>query len=234
MRDGLNVGAPEIGLGSAINFGTQTQTGVYTVIATNLLGCTNQMNGTATVSTGVQPSLFTVSGGGAFCTGGAGVNVGLSGSQTGVNYQLRRNSVNTGAPVAGSGSAISFGLQTQAGNYTVVATHTTGCIRTMTGSATITVNALPTVFNVTGGGGYCSGPGPVIGLSGSQTGVNYQLQRNSVNSGSTVAGTGSAISFGSRNQTGTYTVIATSTVAPETPTALATMTATAVGSPSPS
>ncbi|MFI4963276.1 MAG: hypothetical protein ACHP6H_05405, partial [Legionellales bacterium] len=41
---------------------------------------------------------------------------------------------------------------------------------------TVTVNPLPTTNTVTGGGSFCAGsPGLHIGLSGSVTGINYQL-----------------------------------------------------------
>lgn len=74
----------------------------------------------------------------------------------------------------------------------------------------VTINALPTTFNVTGGGEYCFGGSPVaIGLSGSEAGVNYQLYRDGATLVETVAGTGSAISFTSQTTTGTYTVVAT-------------------------
>ncbi len=88
------------------------------------------------------PSVFNVTGGGAYCAGGSGVAVGLSGSQSGVNYQLQVGAVNTGAPVAGTGSAISFGNQTAAGNYTVIATSTSGsgCQANMNGTVTVTIN----------------------------------------------------------------------------------------------
>ncbi len=70
----------------------------------------------------------------------------------------------------------------------------------------------PTAFNVTGGGGYCSGgSGVSIGLDGSQSNVNYQLFLNvSTPVGSSVPGTGSPISFGTNiTAAGTYTVTAT-------------------------
>src|SRR4028119_2082801 len=47
-----------------------------------------------------------------------------------------------GSAVSGTGSSISFGNQTAAGTYTVVATSGT-CTATMTGSATITADATP-------------------------------------------------------------------------------------------
>ncbi|MBL7783707.1 MAG: hypothetical protein JNM22_20900, partial [Saprospiraceae bacterium] len=240
------------------------------------------------------PTAFAVTGGGAYCAGGTGVAIGLSGSQTGVTYQLKLGVTNVGAAVPGTGAALNFGNQTTAGTYTVVATNTTTtCTLTMTGSAvvsinqlpiagitvtetsgaanndnticagdaalltatgggtylwsvpgnimttqiavlppstttftvtvtgantcmatastTITVNSLPTAFNVTGGGTVCTTDniGVVIGLSGSQTGVNYQLKLGAANVGAAVAGTGNAISFPGQLTVGTYTVVAT-------------------------
>ncbi|MFV8347656.1 LamG-like jellyroll fold domain-containing protein [Flavobacterium sp. ZB4P13] len=71
---------------------------------------------------------------------------------------------------------------------------------------------LPIVYAMTGAGGsFCSTlAGSPIGLANSETGVSYQLLRGSVAVGSAIAGaTGSAISFGIFNTTGTYTVLAT-------------------------
>ena len=48
-----------------------------------------------------------------------------------------------------------------------------------------------------------------VGLDGSQTGVNYQLQLAAVNTGIPVPGTGIALNFGNKTVAGTYTVIAT-------------------------
>ncbi|HET7844274.1 MAG TPA: hypothetical protein VFL14_09005, partial [Xanthomonadales bacterium] len=157
------------------------------------------------------PTVANVSGGGAFCAGGAGQPVNLSGSQTGVNYQLRRDGNPVGAPFAGTGNAIAFGNQTVAGTYTVDATNaTTTCAAPMSGNAVVTVNAAPTAFQVNGGGAFCSGgSGVAVGLAGSQLNVSYQLRRNGGNVGSPVNGTGNAISFGSQVLGGNYTVVAT-------------------------
>ncbi|WP_133249523.1 beta strand repeat-containing protein, partial [Flavobacterium cheongpyeongense] len=67
----------------------------------------------------------------------------------------------------------------------------------------------PVAYNMTGSS-VCSGTTTTVGLSNSQLGVNYQLYRNgSTAVGSPVAGTGSAISFGSQSVTGVYTAVAT-------------------------
>jgi hypothetical protein len=214
FRGATSVGSAVAGTGSAISFGNQTTAGTYTVVATNTTTtCTNTMTGSATVTVNALPTAFNITGGGGYCTGGTGLAIGLSGSQSGVNYQLFRGATSVGSAVAGTGSSISFGIQATAGTYTVTATNTTtSCTNNMTGSVSITVNSLPTAFNVTGGGGYCSGgSGAAVGLSGSQSGVNYQLFRGATSVGSAVAGTGSAISFGNQTTAGTYTVTATNT-----------------------
>ena len=109
-------------------------------------GATEQRHVKITWSTCISPTIYTVTGGGSYCSGGTGVAIGLSNSETGVTYQLYvGGSTPVGSPVSGTGSAISFGSQTTAGTYTVIATRTSGgCTSNMTGNAIITVNALPT------------------------------------------------------------------------------------------
>ena len=108
--------------------------------------CAVANSSTGTVTVNPLPVAYNVTGGGAYCTGGTGFAVGLDNSASGVNYQLKKDGVDDGSPVAGTGSAISFGTKTVAGTYTVVATNaTTTCSATMTGNAIITVNARPSV-----------------------------------------------------------------------------------------
>ncbi|HNB72491.1 MAG TPA: NHL repeat-containing protein, partial [Acidobacteriota bacterium] len=102
------------------------------------------MTGSSMVTVIPLPTAFTVTGGGSFCAGGSGVAVGLSGSQTGVNYQLLVGATPVGSPVPGTGAAVSFGNQTVAGTYTVTAS-ASGCNATMTSSATVTIIPLATV-----------------------------------------------------------------------------------------
>lgn len=87
--------------------------------------------------------------------------INLSGSQSGVNYQLFRGASSVGSAVPGTGSALQFTDNTYGGvgtyNYTVVGTNaSTTCSQTMTGSATVTVNALPTP-SVSGNSPVCVG-----------------------------------------------------------------------------
>jgi len=92
----------------------------------------------------VSPISFSVTGGGSYCSGGTGLAVGLSGSETGVDYQLFAGATAKGSPVAGTGGAISFGNQTIEDTYTVVATRLTGaCTATMSGNAVISIAITP-------------------------------------------------------------------------------------------
>ncbi len=212
FRGSTPIGTPLPGSGGPVSFLPQTTAGSYTVIGTNnASGCTNSMAGGASVTIYSLPTIYTVTGGGSYCSGGTGVNVGLSGSDIGTNYQL----IIGGAPgpiVAGTGSTLNFGLQTTGGYYTVKATNANGCVQNMTGSASVTISALPTALGVTGGGNYCSGSAGVpVGLSGSVMGISYRLYWGTTPIGSAILGTGSPINFGMQTLAGGYTVMATNT-----------------------
>src|SRR5206468_1866900 len=62
---------------------------------------------------------------------------------------------------------------------------TTGCTNTTT---SVTVNARPLTFNVTGGGSYCTGGiGVPVGLDATESNsISYQLWINGTNSGQSV------------------------------------------------
>ncbi|MBC7535239.1 MAG: M36 family metallopeptidase [Ferruginibacter sp.] len=187
--------------------------GVYTVTLLNSAGCDSLAKLFLDVAAAIN--IQTVTGGGSYTIGGSGVSVGLVSSESGVNYQLYADGSSVGAVVAGTGGSISFGNQLQEGVYSVVAT-TFVCSQTMSGTVTVSiVSGPPAVFTVTGGGTYCAGgTGISVGLAGSQTGINYQLQRSNgtVNVGSVVTGTGTAISFGLQTVAADYSVLATNTV----------------------
>ncbi|HSZ87457.1 MAG TPA: hypothetical protein VK787_15595 [Puia sp.] len=97
-----------------------------------------------TVGSCVAPTAFAVTGGGSYCSGGSGVAIGLSNSQTGINYQLFNGPTAVGSSVPGTGNPITFGNQTIATTYTVVATNSVGgCTKNMTGNAIVSINPNP-------------------------------------------------------------------------------------------
>ncbi|MDD3633881.1 MAG: gliding motility-associated C-terminal domain-containing protein [Bacteroidales bacterium] len=119
-----------------------TQTTTYRRWAENT--CGNGFSNEITITVNPLPTQFNVTGGGEYCEGSTGVAVGLSGSQTGVTYTLILDGSTTGTTASGTGSAISFGLQTAEGTYTVSAeNNTTGCQNMMSGSVDVT--EIPTI-----------------------------------------------------------------------------------------
>ncbi|MBM3418266.1 MAG: hypothetical protein FJY17_05015, partial [Bacteroidetes bacterium] len=69
------------------------------------------------------------------------------------------------------------------------------------------VESYPLYQMVVGGGGICSGQiGVPVGLSGSQTGIRYDLLINGTTTGITLMGTGGPLNFGFVNDTGRYSV----------------------------
>ncbi|WP_347839187.1 GEVED domain-containing protein [uncultured Draconibacterium sp.] len=85
-----------------------------------------------------------VTGGGSYCSGGAGVVVGLDDSESGVDYELYLDGSPTGDVVSGTGSAISFGNQTVAGTYTVNGHNVSeDCDLLMSGQADVTILTVP-------------------------------------------------------------------------------------------
>jgi hypothetical protein len=113
--------------------------GVYTLTMTqSSTGCSAVVYTSPNIAVQAGAPFFNVTGGGSACPAEGGA-VGLDGSETGTDYQLYLGNDPVGTPVAGTGAVISFGNQSVAGAYTVVAT-ITGCPEDlpMNGSAVVT------------------------------------------------------------------------------------------------
>jgi hypothetical protein len=214
-RGGSPVGTPALGLGVPIDFGVFTVPGFYSVTASNIVtGCSRNMSGGANITVYPTPVPVTVTGGGGYCMGGAGISIGLTASVFGVNYQLMRGGSPVGAPLPGAGTSIDFGPQMIAGIYSVVATDTLSpfCPVNMIGSPVVVVYPNPPIYNVTGGGAYCiGGYGVHVGLTNSNVSVRYKLYEGSTFVTS-VIGTGLPLDFGLQTHDGIYTATASSAV----------------------
>jgi gliding motility-associated-like protein len=144
------------GLGSA-STSSITAPGTYMVTVTDANICSSTTSITITQNI-VVPSSYAVTGTGSYCSGGAGLPIGLAGSQIGVSYQLQENGINSGIAIAGTGSAINFGNKLAAGTYSVIATNTiSSCTKTMTGTALVKVLNLPVAGLITGATIQCAG-----------------------------------------------------------------------------
>jgi hypothetical protein len=123
--------------GSATGTVTGITAGSATITYTLPTACAT----TTPVTVNPLPATFAITGGGNYCAGGTGVAVGISGSQTGVSYKLYLGTAVVGSPIIGTGSSISFGLQTSAGTYTIVGENTTSlCTGNMPGSSIVTID----------------------------------------------------------------------------------------------
>jgi trimeric autotransporter adhesin len=135
------------------------------------------------------PVAQTISGGGSYCAGGAGVHIGLGNTEPGTTYRLYRGSILTGTQL-GTGAAVDFGIYVVVGTYTVKATvNATGCYNTMTGSTSVSVapHLTPSVLLYSDlGDTVCSGT-PVTFTATSVNGGTSPIYEWSVNASTPVA-----------------------------------------------
>ncbi|HKR06219.1 MAG TPA: immunoglobulin domain-containing protein [Bacteroidia bacterium] len=169
-------------------------------VLVSVASCTSLASNGAVLTVNPLPTVYTVNGGGVYCSGGAGAAVGLSNSQSGVNYQLKIGGVATGSPVAGTNAAISFGNQTAAGTYTVDAVNaTTSCPQAMTGSVVVSINPLPSSVSVTPSSSTVCELTTSVALTGAGTTTQISTV-NSDNFNGTPTYTGSGTTTGNRSQ----------------------------------
>jgi hypothetical protein len=189
---------------SPVNLATSSSylavtSGNYSVIVTDANTCRDTSTG-VTVTVNTNPVATAAAAGAAtFCDGG---NVMIN-APAGFTYQWLHNGSVIGSETSGSYSA------SVTGDYSVIITDLNSC-RDTSVDVSVTVNELPEVFTVTGGGSFCAGgTGVAIGLDNSENGINYQLFNGTSAAGTPVAGTGFSISFGNQTVSGTYTIEAT-------------------------
>ena len=177
-----------VGVTSGVVHGLEAGTATITYTMGSL--CT----ATAVVTVNALPTVYTVTGGGNYCSSATGVHIGLSNSGTGINYQLYDGSTAAGAATAGTGHTLDFGLLTGAGVYTVMATNSaTSCAGNMAGSATITITPSVTpIMNITATPGTTLCAGTVVSLSSLATNGGTTPQYQWTINGANVTGATSA------------------------------------------
>jgi len=110
----------------------------------------------------LNPGLTTynVLGSGIYCHTGDGLPVGLDNSNAGVTYTLFKDAVAQTPVITGTGTAITFGIQT-AGIYTIRGSNGIGST-IMTGNAVITENKGPEKPTGFASQSFCSGDTPIL------------------------------------------------------------------------
>ncbi len=107
------------------------------------------------------------------------------------------------------GATTSTYTATQSGTYKVVVTDGVTLCSNTSADYSVTIDAMPTAYNVTGGP-FCAGTNIAIGLSNSQNGYTYWLYKDAVSTGISQTGTGSALTFSVTSAVaGSYTIVAT-------------------------
>lgn len=215
-KNGTPHQAPINGDGNPITW-IVTQSGNYQVIATNInSGLSVLMQGTAIVTVEVLPELYTlyIQQPGDHCLP---IVPWLNGSQISVIYELSRTDFSGNLfpniqQLVGTGNALTFATQTEPGYYNVTAYIDHGtitCSRPMNG--TIEALPLPFEFTVIPQGIICEDIEEIC-LSGSESGVEYQLWLNNQPVGNLVIGDGNPICLGSLNEPGLYSIWANNPV----------------------
>ena len=146
----------------------------------------------------ITPNLtYTLSGTSPICQGSS-TNITLSGSQSGVSYQLLRNGTALNAPLPGTGSSLNFGSYSTAGTYTIQVFGGSGFCNgpfTLSSNFTLSVSTPPTApTNITGNANINCGDQTVLTISGGSngSGATYQWYEGGCGIGS-IIGTGPSI-----------------------------------------
>ena len=203
---GANVASGQGTTSITVNYGCAAVSDNVTVTPANANGCNGMPSSLAVTVTGVDAA-GAISGLSTLCAGSNGVAYSISSVNGATTYTW---TAPAGASIAGGQGSTSIAVNwgSTSGPVAVTPANANGCSGTAA-TLPVTVNPLPTVFNVTGGGSYCAAGSPVVvGLDGSQSGVNYQLLLNGNPTGSPVAGTGAGLSLGNQTVAGSYTVVA--------------------------
>ncbi len=141
------------------------------------------------MSINALPPAYNVTGTGSYCDGGAGLPIGLNGSNTGFTYNLY-STASLVASLPGTGSPLNFGVH-PAGVYSVLATNnTSGCFVYMLGGAVITEISMtsPTVSILAAPGTtVCQGTGVLFTASSTSGGPTpeYHWSVNGISAGLT-------------------------------------------------
>ena len=163
-----------------VNWGTIA--GNVTVTPANANACTGggpslpvAVNAAPSITSGPSPQAVCVDGSASFA---------VSASGAGLSYQWQKNGSNIGdgGTIGGSGTTSltisNAAIGDSGASFDCVVSGTCSPPAT-SGAATLTVNASPATFNVTGGGLYCAASGgATVGLDGSESSADYQLEVN--------------------------------------------------------
>lgn len=198
----------------SIAFNPETAGGSYQVTAyttTYPIVCSTPFDPVA-IKLYPKPTPSPVWGGGNYCEGEKGVEIGIEKAELGFRYGLYTISGSTPiVELSGWGFPLVFPMMAATGTYVVRGWNPAAPSCTtvdMIGSATITTSPLPNLYTATGEN-YCTGQtGGFINLSGSEPGIEYQLYRHGLAISSPIIGTGTILHWPDLRADGPYSVVA--------------------------
>ena len=136
---------------------------------------------TGTITT--PPQIYTLEGEGSYCSGTSGATLTLSGSQTGVNYEILLNNASTGSIMAGTGSTLTWNNIIQQGFYTVVA-NSTSCSLAMAGQIYVSMISVPAQpASPSGEVQVCNNATTIYNTTPANNADSYQWTLNPANAG---------------------------------------------------
>lgn len=195
-----------------------TATSVYTLVSvttSGTLACSQPQTGTATITVGVLPTA-TIAGTTTICAGNTTVITFTGTPNATVTYTVNAGSNQT-IVLDGTGTAsITTPILTANSTYALVSVSTSGttpCSQTQTGTAIVTVNALPTAA-ISGTTAICTGTATVITFTGTANAtVTYTVNGGS-NQTIVLDGAGTAfLTTPALTATTTYTLVSVSNTA---------------------
>ncbi|WP_421921223.1 gliding motility-associated C-terminal domain-containing protein [Marinifilum sp.] len=130
---------------------------------------------------------------------GESITIFLESSETGVEYQLKSDGINSGTPLSGTGSQISFTLlPTTSATYTITATNTTSSESSdLTESVTVAVSPGPdlNLSVYSSDTQICKGEGVLISVDNTENTYQYLLNNGPDDFPPSIAGNGGTIQF---------------------------------------
>jgi large repetitive protein len=191
------------GAGSAsLNTGALTADTLYSLVSASLAGtpaCSQAQSGTATVSVLPLP-IAAISGTTTICSGSSSI-ITFSGTPNAtVTYTINGGSNQTITLNAGGSATLNTGVLTANTTYNLVNVALASCSQNQSGSAVVTVNALPVITNVPANTVLCSGDTvTTAAFVSSPAGANFSWTNSNPSIGLAASGVGTIPTFTASN-----------------------------------
>ncbi len=207
VNGGPNTTVTLNGAGTAtVNTGNLSTTATYTLVSATLNSCTQALSGTAVVTVNPVPTA-TIAGTVTICSGN-NANITFTGTANAVVTYTINGGANTTVTLNGAGTAtVNTGNLSANAVYALVSASLNSCSQSLTGSATVTVNPLPTA-TIAGTTTICAGNNTNITFTGTANAVVTYTINGGANTTVTLDGAGIAtVNTGNISATATYALV---------------------------